>query len=157
VTEESFDEPRNARRIAIVFDVCDVVILEVTGNLIDPIVGYGPGSGPTIETEAPAWQTISFCLESKPDGCGMTAIGYRAEWDITDPDDDDAWGMPFTPFPTPVVCLPPRVFTGGSHLFIAEAVDISGFLVRVSVLVHIAAPTPVEPTTWGRIKALYGE
>ncbi|MDH3198091.1 MAG: hypothetical protein OEO21_07605 [Candidatus Krumholzibacteria bacterium] len=128
--------------------------LEVTGDLIDPIVATSTTT-PVTEVDVGPGTPISFCLTADASQYGGVVEGYRTGWDIGDPDDDDAWGMAFTPFPTATVCTSPQTFTAGSHMFYAEVIDDVGGKSRVPILVHIVAPTPVEQTTWGRIKELY--
>jgi hypothetical protein len=151
--EEEFDLTRNARYVRVVNRTTGP-LLEVTGDLIDPIRSVTT-THPVTEVDEEAGTAISFCLTADASQYGGVVEGYRIGWDITDPDDDDAWGMPFTPFPTPIVCSSPQIFMTGNHLFYAEAIDNDGYKSRVPILVHILPATPVEQTTWGNIKALY--
>jgi hypothetical protein len=130
--------------------------LEVTGDLIGPIVTNTTAT-PVTEINVAPGTPMSFCLTADASGYGGVVAGYRTGWDITDPDDDNAWGMPFTPFPTPTVCTTAQVFLAGSHMFYAEVIDDAGIKSRVPILAHVLAPTPVEESTWGQIKALYSE
>ena len=105
----------------------------------------------------PAEAAVSFCLTADASHYGLPVVGYRVGWDVADPDDDEAWGMAFAPYPGEMVCSSPHTFMAGSHIFYAEVICYDGYKSRVPILAHIVAPTSAEPTTWGRIKALYSD
>jgi len=72
-----------------------------------------------------------------------------------DNDNDPGWEIPFTPFGQPEECSPVRVFNLGIHTFTVETIDNDGYKSRVRVEITYPGSTPVEETTWGRLKALF--
>lgn len=150
---EAVQEPRNIRRVRVAARTTGP-LLTVTGDLIDPIV-TSTITTPVTEVDAAPGTPISFCLEADASAYGGIVAGYRTDWDVADPDDDDAWSSGFVAYPGGVVCSTARAFSAGSHTFYAEAVDNDGYKSRVPILVHILGPSAVGTSTWGRVKALY--
>jgi hypothetical protein len=127
-------------------------VLTVTGALIDDIV-TSTTTTPVTVVDVAAGTSLSFCWSAA--ATGSPVVGYRYGWDILDPNDDEAWPMPFTPFGQDIECSPAMSFVAGSHIFYVEVIDNDGFKSRVPIQIHITAPVPTESTTWGRIKSLY--
>jgi hypothetical protein len=146
-------EPRNAARITITLRESGP-LLTVTGDLIDPIV-TSVTSTPLTEITVGAGTEIVFCWTADASTYGGVVDGYRYQWDMTDPDDENQWETGFIPFPSPSVCSAPEEFFAGDHLFHVEVIDNAGYKSRVPILVHVLPTTPVEQATWGRVKALY--
>jgi hypothetical protein len=146
-------EPRNAARIRISLRETGP-LLTVTGDLIDPIV-TSVTTTPITEITVDGGTPVSFCWMADASMYGGVVDGYRYQWDMTDPDDEDQWETGFIPFPAPSVCSTPEDFFVGDHLFHVEVIDNAGYKSRVPILVHVIPTTPVEQTTWGRVKALY--
>jgi len=147
-------EPRNVARIEIQARETGP-LLTVTGDLINPII-TSVTTTPLTEVTVGGGTLVSFCWTADASFYGGVVDGYRYQWDMTDPDDEDQWDTGFIPFPTPSVCSTPEEFFAGDHLFHVEVVDNAGYKSRVPILVHVEPVTPVEQTTWGRVKALYG-
>lgn len=127
--------------------------LYVTGDLID-LISTAVTTTPVTGIEVPAGTPVVFCWEADADVLGLPVTGYRYGWDIVDPDNDNDWPMPFTPFGQDTECSGEQTFYFGTHLFYVEAIHYDGFKARVPILITVTDPTPTESTTWGRIKAL---
>lgn len=149
-TETLFVEPRNIRRIKIAPRVSGP-LLTVTSPYHDPIVTSMVA--PTVQIEVVSDTPVTFCWTADAFHYGGTVEGYRYAWDLTDPDDDSQWGMPFTPFATAQPCVPPQeclpamaVIPYGSHVFYVEVIDNSGYKSRASIEVtwrqSVGAPQP---------------
>jgi hypothetical protein len=153
ITDDLFFDERNLRRVVVSLKTTGPA-LTVTGELIDDIVTTVTTT--TVTEVGVAGNTpLVFCWEATAEDYGLPVTGYRYGWDVLDPDDDNAWPMPFTPFGQTVECSPGQSFANGTHLFQVEVIDYDGFKSRVPIRVQITAPTPVESSTWGRIKSLY--
>lgn len=155
VAEPEIDETRNALRIRIANRVTGPS-LTVTGDMISPI-NANTTTTPLTEVTVAGGTPVSFCWTADASQYGGVVSGYRYAWDITDPDDDSQWGTDFIPLPAQGVCSSPETFLLGQHLFTVEVVDNTGHKSRVPILVHVDPASPVEPTTWGRVKALYAD
>jgi hypothetical protein len=152
-TDDVFLPERNLRRV-LVSQRSTGPLLIVTGDLIDDIMTTVTTT-PVTEADVAGGIPVVFCWEATGEDYGLPVTGYRYGWDVPDPDDDNAWPMPFTPFGQAVECSPGQSFANGTHLFQVEVIDYDGFKSRVPVLIQVMAPTPVESSTWGRIKSLY--
>jgi hypothetical protein len=152
-TDGDFTLDRNLRRV-VVNTRSTGPLLKVTGEYIDDIL---TAVTQTLVTDIAlaAGTPVSFCWEATGEWYGLPVTGYRYGWDLSDPDDDGSWPMPFTPFAQPVECSADRSFTSGVHVFYVEVIDYDGFKSRVPIRVTITGAVPVELTTWGRIKSLY--
>jgi len=150
---EPVDQTRNALRIRITNRINGPNLI-VTGDLISPITATNTAT-PLTEITVGGGTPVSFCWTADASPYGGVVSGYRYIWDITDPDDESQWGMGFTPLPGSGACSSPETFLVGGHLFHVEVVDNTGHKSRVPILVHIDPATPVEQSTWGRVKALY--
>jgi hypothetical protein len=148
-----FDLDWNMRRISVSNRITGPV-LTVTGEVIDDIV-TNVLTTPVTDVDLGEGTPVSFCWEARGEDYGLPVTGYRYGWDLADPDDDESWPMPFTPFPQPVVCSPDWSFTTGAHVFYVEVIDYDGLKSRVPIRVTVTGSVPVESATWGRIKSLY--
>jgi hypothetical protein len=151
--DAEFTLDRNMRRILISRKTTGP-ILKVTGPYIDEIITSVTVT-PVTEIDLSSGTPVNFCWEASGDVYGLPVTGYRYSWDLADPDDDDAWSMPFTPFGQQVVCSPARTFLTGVHVFYVEAIDYDGLKSRVPVKITYVPPVPAEQATWGKIKSLY--
>ena len=152
-TDTEFVLWRNIKRILISSNTSGPA-LYVSGDLIDDI-STAVTTTPVTEIDVAGGTPVTFCWKANANDFGLPVTGYRYSWDLTDPENDDDWSMPFTPFSQEVECSPEQTFAFGSHMFYVEAIHYDGFKARVPIRVNITDPTPTEATTWGRIKALY--
>jgi len=150
---ESLDTTRNMRRVQI-SDRTHGPLLTVTGDLINPVASVSLDRPPVI-INVNAGTPIQFCWNADASTYGGTVTGYRYGWDVLDHNDDDAWAIPWTPFASTQECSPEVTFHFGSHTFAVQARDYDGFISMILVVANIDPVTPVEKTTWGRVKALY--
>jgi hypothetical protein len=148
-----FDLGRNMRRI-LVGPRAHGPLLRVTGDLIDEIITAVTVTAPTV-IDVAGGTPLTFCWQATADSYGLPVTGYRYSWDVVDPDNENDWSMPFTPFAQTVECSTEQVFNFGTHMFYVETIDYDGFKSRVPIQINITIPTPIEITTWGRVKALY--
>ncbi len=144
---------RNMRRI-LVGHRATGPLLRVNGDLIEEILTSVTVT-PVTEIDVAGGTPLVFCWQATGKDYGLPVTGYRYSWDVVDPDDDNAWSMPFTPFSQETECSTEQVFNFGSHVFYVEVIDYDGFKSRVPIQVNVTAPTPTESSTWGRIKSLY--
>lgn len=152
-TDGEFALDRNMRRI-VVSQRTTGPALTVTGDLIDDII-TATTETPVTGIDVGSGTPLFFCWSATGDAYGLPVTGYRFGWDLLDPNDDEQWPMPFTPFGQETECSPEQVFIAGTHMFYVEVIDYDGFKSRVPILVGITFPTPTESTTWGRVKSLY--
>ncbi len=132
-TEALFVEPRNVRRIKIMNHV-NGPVLTVTSPHHDPIVTSVVA--PTVSIDLLSETPIVFCWSADACVYGGSVGGYRYAWDLTDPDDDSQWGMPFTPFASAQECSPVMTsIPDAVHTFYVEAIDNTGHKSRASVQV----------------------
>jgi hypothetical protein len=129
-------------------------VLTVTGALIDDIVTSSTTT-PITTVDVATGTSLSFCWSATAGTSGSPVAGYRYGWDVLDPNDDEQWPMPFTPFDQEVACSPGQTFAAGSHMFYVEVIDNDGFKSRVPIQINLTEPVPTESTTWGRIKSLF--
>lgn len=152
-TAEGLDPARNMRRV-LVSQRTTGPLLTVTGDHIETIHTASPTTPPQIIT-VPAGTSLEFCWSADATAYGGIVTGYRYGWDILDLADDAQWAIPWTPFSSAVECSPARAFYFGTHRFSVQVKDNDDFLTLAEVVVNVDATTPVEKTTWGRVKALY--
>lgn len=152
VTDTDFSEDRNMRRV-MVGRRSTGPILWVNGDHIDEIITNRTDT-PVTEIALNGGTPVSFCWTADASDYGLIVTGYRYSWDVTDPEDDDAWDMPFTTFSQEEECSPEDVFDSGIHTFYIEVIDFDGFKSRVPIQITYTL-VPVENTTWGHVKALY--
>jgi hypothetical protein len=150
--DEEFVLERNMRRVQVSARTTGP-LLTVTGDAIPDIV-TATTTTPLTWIELDGGTPVTFCWTADASAYGLVVVGYRYSWDITDPNDPDAWDMPFTPFGQEQECSVEEVFDSGSHTFYVEVLDFDGFLSRVPIEISFTI-VPVEQETWGRIKALY--
>jgi hypothetical protein len=148
-----FTLDRNMRRV-LISNRSTGPLLSVTGEHIDDIVTTVTTT-PVTEISLLPGTAVQFCWEATADDYGLPVVGYRYGWDIADPEDDDAWPMPFTPFAQTFECSAERTFTAGVHTFYVEVIDYDGFKSRVPIQITFTTSVPVENTNWGRIKSDY--
>jgi len=152
-TDTEFVWWRNLKRITITPNTTGPGLF-VTGDLIE-LISTAVTTTPVTEIDVPAGTPIIFCWEANADAMGLPVTGYRYSWDVLDPDNDDDWSMPFTPFSQETECSATKTFGFGTHVFYVEAIHYDGFKARAPIRITVTAPTPTEATTWGRIKSLY--
>jgi len=150
--DEDFVLARNMRRVLISART-NGPVLTVTGDTIDDIITAST-STPVTEVGLAAGTPVSFCWTGDASEYGLVVVAYRYNWDVIDPDNDEDWDMPFTPFGQEQECSVDQVFNSGVHTFYIEIIDIDGFKSRVPIQITYSL-LPVKNTTWGRIKALY--
>jgi hypothetical protein len=111
------------------------------------------GQEPPVIVTAASPATVLFDWSADASAYGGTIVGYRYGWDITDPDDDEQWEIPWE-FGT-ITSAPQRTFFFGTHVLDVQTKDDAGTVTWGSVRINVQVPTPVESSTWGAIKALY--
>jgi hypothetical protein len=151
--DEDFTLDRNMRRILVALRATGP-ILTVTGQYIAPII-TSTTQTPVTQIGLPSGTPVSFCWTADASSYGGVVAGYRYGWDLIDPNDDEQWEIPFTPFGNPQECSPVRTFFFGVHVFYVEVIDNDGFKSRVPIQITYMPGVPVEHATWGNIKARY--
>ncbi len=153
--ELDFSLDRNIRRVMVATRSTGPYF-KVKGTGIDSVITTQPDR-PPVEIELESGTPAVYCWTADASFYGGVVTGYRYGWDIADPNDDSQWEIPFTPFVNPEECSPSKTFTSGVHTFRTEVIDNDGYTSRVTIQITYLLEVPAEKSTWGRIKAKYGE
>ena len=141
MANQDFALARNAVRV-LVSPRSTGPIVTLTSDFMDPIISATPNTPATI-VELPGGTSVSFCWTGDASAyCGAVRT-FRYGWDILDLSDDSQWDVGLTAFDGSEVCSPPRTFLAGSHSFIVEVYDNSGFVTRIPVTINLTGSPPV--------------
>ncbi len=158
---QDFVFSRNAIRVLVSARTTGPLVT-LTSGFMDPIISASPNTPPRI-VELPGGTPVSFCWTGDASAyCGAVRT-YRYGWDILDLSDDSQWDVGLTPFDGSEVCSPPRTFSFGTHSFIVEVYDNSGFVTRIPVTINLtgspvmasldirpgSCPNPLNPRSKG--------
>ena len=128
----------------------DGPVLRVTVNGSQPYV-FVPGS-PPVQLSLAASQPVHSAWEASPGDAGEPVDAFRFGWDISDPDNDEEWDQSWCS-----TCPPPpvRQFSSGTHRFSLQARDRAG-VTTLAQIDLVIVQVPVAPTSWSRVKGLFG-
>lgn len=153
---DEFTLERNMRRVRVAPKKSGALLTVTSDLLSEPVISATLYAAPVI-IHVPAGTPIQFCWNVDASRWGVDGF-YRYGWDIPDIFDDVAWQIDWIPVePTDWVCGPVLMFFFGTHTYLIEAMDSTGYLTLVQIIINVTNPAPVEATTWGAVKALYGE
>jgi hypothetical protein len=129
------DPSRNMRRIRVSGRTTGPVL--TVDNRFMPKIITSTTNTPTASIDIFADISMQFSFTAEASGYGGTVTGYRYGWNVKDVNDDDEWEISFTPFVASTMLSPPRKFFFGTHVFLVEVIDNSGFKSRATVAVNV--------------------
>jgi hypothetical protein len=151
-----FSLDRNMRRVIVTEQEVGPVLMVTSGVMPAPIVSSILNLTPA-DIVVGSGIPVQFCWTVDATYYGLSGY-YRWAWDLPDPSDDAGWETDWIPVaPGEEVCGSTRTFFFGTHSFSVMALDDGGFTSLVRIRITTSLPTPTEASTWGGIKALYGD
>ena len=113
------------------------------GAVRDPIASRSTNNSP-FPVDLVEGTPATFCWTANACYYGGIVLFYRYGWDLTNPDDDAQWDIPWTPISDgEEQCSPVVVYDSGVHTFYIEVIDDSAFKSRVAIeITYVPAPPP---------------
>lgn len=108
---------------------------------------------PAVVLQVPSGALLLFSWQGDASAYGGTVDGYRYGWDLSDPSDPNDPGWAVVGYVSDLLSAAPTSFGAGTHALTVEVRDTAGTVTRATVMIEIQAGVPVEPRTWGSIKA----